>query len=123
MNMLDGLVFFSFVHHDAVHHWTCLRPIKDFGNLLQTMTLCLREEEPGDDIDCNQNAAEHNVVVPTNVVERDRIHKGQDDQRTINGQHFHRQSLCTKRIRKDFGAVAEEKWSVCNVVVEELMRC
>lgn len=94
------------------------RPVKDLCNLLEGVALCLREEEPSDRKGEDVEAAEEDIVVPPDIVERDRVHKGQDDERPIHREQLHRQALAAQRVGEDFRRIAQQERGVGYIVVE-----
>jgi hypothetical protein len=96
----------------------CSRPVEDFCNLLQAPTLRFREEEVRNAKENYQQTAEHDVVLPPNILHTHWIDECLDYQRDVDGKQFATDTFGPKTIREDFGWVAHEKWRVGDVVVE-----
>lgn len=76
--------------------WLRRLSIKDLSNFFQTVAFGLREEEPRYKDNDNQKTTEQDVVMPSDVVESDRVHEGQYHERTIDRQHFHGKTFRTQ---------------------------
>jgi len=85
-----------------------IRAIEDLSDLLQAVSLGLREQEPRGREDDDQKDAEHDVVVPSNIIQRNRVDKGENDERAINGDHLDRKALCSQAVREDLGGVSRD---------------
>ena len=66
--------------HSGFHPPSVIWPVKDFSNLLQTVSLGLREHKPGRRQDEDQQNAEHDIIVPTDRVQDYRVNECKDDQ-------------------------------------------
>ena len=97
----------------------CPRSIEHFRNLLQTVSLRFREQEERHHEENRQQNAEHNIVVPADVVQCDRVDEGEDDQRAVHGQQLDCETFAAERVGEDLSWVAQEERSVGDVVVEE----
>lgn len=94
------------------------RSVKYLRDLLKRVALRLREEEPSDGEGEDVEAAEEGVVVPPDIVERDRVDKGQDDERPIHREQLHRQALAAQRVGEYLRRIAKQERRVGNIVVE-----
>ena len=94
--------------------WT----IEHRRNFLQRVSLCLREEEPRNSKDHSIKAAKKDIVMPSNVFQRDRIDKGQYNQRSVDTQQIDSNTLAACRVGEYFRGIAQQQRRVGDVVVE-----
>lgn len=108
------------VRDDAVRPGTSTGAVKNLRNFLKAVSLGFGEEKPGNRHNYNKETAEHNIVVPPNVIKCDRVDERQNDQRAVDRDHFYCKTFGTERVWEDLGCVAEQEWRIADVVVEEL---
>jgi len=82
--------------------------IEDLSNLLQAVPFGLREQEPSGREDDDQQHAKHDIVVPSDVLERDRVDKSEDDKRAVDRNHLDGEALCSQAIREDLSRVSAD---------------
>lgn len=84
------------------------RPIKHLSNLLKRMSLSLRKEEPGNNQHHDIKAAEKDIIMPTNPIQRNGVHKSQHNKRGIHTQQLNRQSFTANRVWENLGWITEQ---------------
>jgi hypothetical protein len=60
-----------------------LRSVEHDSNLFKRMAFGLREKDESDGEEERQQDTEHDIVVPSNVVQSNRVHKGEDNEGSV----------------------------------------
>lgn len=72
--------------------------VEDLDDFFQAESFRFGKEQPRCHIDNNHNTDKDKVVVPTNVVQSNGIAEGQNDERSIDGEHLYSDALSSDGI-------------------------